>query len=311
MVVCQGSLEVSMGHQAEDRKRLASLLNELAVHEGPQRTLIEGVELSRRSQPSPRIPVVYQPNIVIVGQGRKRCYLGDEVYQYDPFNYLVLSVPLPAESEWEASPEEPVLIVAINVEPTMLGEMILDMDETLPPVGPMPRGISTTPMSEELSGAVIRLLECVKSPRDSRILGRQMVREVVYRVLCGEQGGALRALASRDDHFTRIVRVLKQVHADYAKPLSAEDMAKRAGMSVSAFNHHFKLVTATSPLQYLKRIRLDNAKRLMSHDGYNASTAARAVGYESPSQFSREFKRLFGVTPVEDAEQIRARLVAC
>src|SRR3954464_1849385 len=199
-----------MGHQAEDRKRLASLLNELAVYEGPQRTLIEGVELSRRSQPSQRIPVVYQPNIVIVGQGRKRCYLGGQVYQYDPFNYLVLSVPLPAESEWEASPEEPVLILAINPDPAMLGEMILDLDEPLPPAGPISRGISTTPMSEELSGAAIRL---------------------------------------------------------------------------------------------------DRAKRLMAHDGYNASTAARAVGYEGPSQFSREFKRLFGVTPVEEAEQARARLV--
>jgi AraC-like DNA-binding protein len=298
-----------MDHRTVEQKRLASLLNELAVQEGPQRTLVEGVELSRRSEPSQRIPVVYQPNIVIVGQGGKRCYLGGQVYQYDPFNYLVLSVPLPAESEWEASPEEPVLILAINPDPAMLGEMILDLDEPLPPAGPITRGISTTPMSEELTGAAIRLLECLKSERDSRMLGRHLVREVVYRVLCGEQGGALRALASRDDHFTRIVRVLKQVHADYAKPLSAEEMARKAGMSVSAFNHHFKLVTASSPLQYLKRIRLDNAKRLMSHDGYNASTAARAVGYESPSQFSREFKRLFGVTPVEDAEQIRARLV--
>ena len=149
----------------------------------------------------------------------------------------------------------------------MLGEMILELDEPLPPVGPMSRGISTTPMSEELSGAAVRLLECLKSPRDSRILGRQTVREVVYRVLCGEQGGALRALASRDDHFARIARVLKHVHAEYAKPLSAEDMARRAGMSVSAFNHHFRLVTASSPLQYLKRIRLDHARRLMAHDG--------------------------------------------
>jgi AraC-like DNA-binding protein len=299
-----------MGHQTDDQKRLASLLNEVAVLEGPQRTLIEGVEVSRRSHPSPRMPVVYQPNIVIVGQGRKRCYLGGEVYQYDPFNYLVLSVPLPAESEWEASPEEPVLILAIDVDPTMLGEMILDLDEPLPPVSPMPRAISTTPMSEELIRAAVRLLECLKSPRDSRILGRQVVREVVYRVLCGEQGGALRALASRDDHFTRIVRVLKLVHANYAKPLSADDLARRAGMSVSAFNHHFRLVTAISPLQYLKRIRLDHAKRLMAHDGYNASTAARAVGYESPSQFSREFKRLFGVTPSGETEQTRARLIS-
>ena len=177
-----------MDGQKDTRKRLASLLNEVAVHEGTQRTLVEGVEVTRRSRPSPRTPVVYQPNIVVVGQGRKRGYLGDKVYQYDPFNYLVLSVPLPAECEWEASPEEPLLLVAINVDPTMLGEMLLEMDEPLPPVGTTPRGISTTPMSEELGGAVIRLLECLKSPLDSRMLGRQTVREIVYRVLCGEQG---------------------------------------------------------------------------------------------------------------------------
>jgi AraC-like DNA-binding protein len=299
-----------MDGQKDTRKRLASLLSEVAVHEGTHRTLVEGVEVSRRSRSSPRAPVVYQPNIVVVGQGRKRGYLGDKVYQYDPFNYLVLSVPLPAECEWEASPEEPLLLVAINVDPTMLGEMLLEMDEPLPPVGPTPLGISTTPMSEELGGAVIRLLECLKSPLDSHMLGRQTVREIVYRVLRGEQGGALRALASRDDHFTRIARVLKSIHAEYARPLGAEEMARRAGMSVSAFHHNFKLVTTSSPLQYLKRIRLDQARRLMAHDGYNASTAARAVGYESPSQFSREFKRLFGVTPVEEAEQTRARLVA-
>jgi AraC-like DNA-binding protein len=252
--------------------------------------------------------VVYQSKIIVVGQGRKRGYLGDKVYQYDPFNYLVLSVPLPAECEWEASAEEPLLAVSIDVETTMLGEMLLYMDEPLPFVDTTPLGISTTPMSEELGGAVIRLLECLKSPLDSRMLGRQIVREIVYRVLCGEQGGSLRALASRDDHFARIARALKYIHAEYAKPLSVEELARKAGMSVAAFHHYFKLVTASSPLQYLKRIRLDHAKRLMAHDGYNASTAARAVGYESSSQFSREFKRLFGATPVKEAEQTRARL---
>jgi AraC-like DNA-binding protein len=263
----------------------------------------------RVSQPMPRTPLVYPPNIVVVGQGQKRAYLG-EVYVYDPFNYLVLPVPLPAECEADASPEAPVLLVAINVEPTMLGELILELDVPLPPVGPTPRGISTTSMSEALSVAVIRLLECLKCPLDSRMLGRQTVREIVYRVLRGEQGGSLRSLASRDAHLSRIARVLKHLHAEYAEPLSAEDMAKRAGMSVSAFHHHFKLVTASSPLQYLKRIRLDQVRRLMAHDGYNASTAARAVGYESPSQFSRECKRLFGVTPLGEAENTRARLVA-
>ena len=126
----------------------------------------------------------------------------------------------------------------------------------------------------------------------------------------GARGAGAVALASRDDHFARIARVLRHVHADYASQISVEELARKAGMSVAAFHHYFKLVTASSPLQYLKRIRLDQARRLMAHDGYNASTAARAVGYESPSQFSREFKRLFGVTPVEEAEQTRARLVA-
>jgi AraC-like DNA-binding protein len=299
-----------MDGQSDNRKRLASLLHEVAIHEGRQRTLVEGVEVSRISRAVPRAPVVYQPKILIVGQGRKRAYLGGEVYRYDAYNYLVLSVPLPAECETEATPEEPLLLLAINVEPTMLGEMLLEMDELPSQVGPTPRGISSTPMGEELAGAVIRLLECLKSPLDSRMLGRQTVREIVYRVFQGEQGGALRALASRDDHFSRIARVLRYVHAEYSKPLGVEELARKAGMSVAAFHHYFKLVTASSPLQYLKRIRLDHAKRLMAHDGYNASMAARAVGYESPSQFSREFKRLFGVTPVEEAGQTRARLVA-
>ena len=298
-----------MDGQNDNRNRLATLLNEVAAHEGVHQTLVDGVRVARHSKPLPRTPVVYEPLIGVVGQGRKRSYLGDEVYVYDPFSYLVLSVPLPVECEWEASPEEPLLVIAISVEPTMLGEMILEMDEPLPPVGPMPRGISTTPMSEELSGPLIRLLECLKSPLDSRILGRQTVREIVYRVLRGEQGESLLALASRDEHFTRIARVLKHIHTECAKPFTVESMAKRAGMSVAAFHHNFRLVTAGSPLQYLKRIRLDRARRLMAHDGYNASTAARAVGYESQSQFSREVKRLFGVTPVEEAERTRARLL--
>jgi AraC-like DNA-binding protein len=296
--------------RTDTQKRLASLLDEVAVREGVQRTLVDGVEVARVSKACPRAPMVYQPNIIVLGQGRKRAYLDGEIYCYDAFNYLTLSVPIPADCETIASPEEPLLLVAINVQPTMLGEVLLEMDEPLPPVGPTPRGISTIPMSEELGGAVIRLLECLKAPLDSRLLGRQTVREILYRVLCGEQGNSLRALASRDDHFARIARVLKQIHTDYALPLGAEDLARKAGMSVSAFHHNFKLVTGRSPLQYLKRIRLDHARRLMAHDGYNAGTAARAVGYESSSQFSREFKRLFGMSPVEEAEHTRARLSA-
>src|SRR4051812_27445801 len=218
-----------MNEQGDQRERLARLLGEIAVGEGMQRTVIEGVEVFRATESVPRAPIVYQPRILIVGQGRKRAYLGGDTYICDVYKYLVISVPLPAECETEANPEEPLLLLAIHVEPAMVGEMMLELDEPSSPAGPTPRGISSTPMDEEMAGAVIRLLECLRRPADSRILGRQTVREIVYRVLRGEQGGALRALASRDDHFARIARVLRQVHADYATPFGVEELARKAG----------------------------------------------------------------------------------
>jgi AraC-like DNA-binding protein len=294
-----------MASENENRERLARLLNEVATNEGIHPTRVEGVGVARHSRSIPRTSVVYEPVIVFVGQGCKRSYLGDQVYEYDPATYFALSVPLPAECEWDATSEQPVLVLGIRIDPTTLGEVLLAMDEPLSPMREMPRAVTTHPLSEPLSGAVIRLLECLRCPLESRILGRQIVREIYFRVLCEEQDGALRALANRNEHFMRIARVLKEVHIDSARPLTVEGMSKRAGMSVAAFHHNFKLVTGSSPLQYLKRIRLDRAKRLMIHDGYNASTAAKAVGYESASQFSREFKRQFGVTPTEDVERVR------
>ena len=172
-----------------DRERLVRLLAQVAVQEGLHLTAVEGVRVFRQSKPLVRSPRVYYPNIMFVGQGKKRAYVGDEVYQYDAFNYLVSSVPIPAECESHASPEEPILMVAVDVESAMLGELILEMDELRPTVGPTPRGISTTPMNQELVGSVVRLLECVRSPLESRILGRQLIREIAYRVLLGEQGG--------------------------------------------------------------------------------------------------------------------------
>lgn len=305
-----------MDEPTTDKERLASLLDELATEEGLRPTLVEGVHVFRGSKSVPRAPMVYKPHIIVVGRGTKRAYLGGRTYVYDPSHYLVLAVPLPAECDAQVEPGKPILMVNIDVDTTMVGEMLLEMGEassalageTPRGISSTPMGISSTPMGQELHTAVIRLLECLKSEVDSRLLGRQMVREVVYRVLRGEQGGALSALASRDDHFTRIARVLRRVHAEYAKPHDVEDLARRAGMSVSVFHHHFKLVTTCSSLQYVKRIRLDRGRTLMTLDGYNAGEAAHAVGYESASQFGREFKRLFGLTPVEDAEQSRTRL---
>jgi AraC-like DNA-binding protein len=255
----------------------------------------------------PRYPNVFGPNLVFVGRGRKRAYFGGEVYEYDPDHYVVFAVPLPYEHEWDASSDEPLLAVSLAVEPTVLGEVLVEMDE---PArcngeaggggGALPRGLSSAPVTPEVGDAVARLLECLRSPTDARVLGRQAVREVIYRVLCGERGGALRALAHRDEHFTRIARVLRHLHAQYAKPHGNDELARRAGMSV----------TAASPVQYVKRIRLHRARLLMAHEGYGAGTAAAAVGYESASQFGREFKRLFGKSPAEDAVALRARFAS-
>src|SRR3954453_21553395 len=172
-----------MDERARCRERLAGLLGEIAVKEGLQPTLIDGVHVFRGSRSVPRAPMVYRPHIIIVGQGRKRAYLGGEVYQYDPANYLVLAVPLPAECDAEAGPGEPILMVNIDVDATLVGEMLLEIDDASPPPGGTPRGISSTPMTADLAGSVVRLLECLRCPVDSRLLGRQMVREVVYRVL--------------------------------------------------------------------------------------------------------------------------------
>jgi AraC-like DNA-binding protein len=159
---------------------------------------------------------------------------------------------------------------------------------------------------DALIDAVIRLLECLRSPMDSRILGPRIVRGIIYRVLCGERGGALRAMANGHSHFNQIAKVLKRIHLAYPNSLAIGTLAGEANMSVSNFHHNFKAVTAVSPLQYVKSIRLHKARIVMVRDGLNANSAAGMVGYESASQFSREFKRLFGNSPLDEASRMRA-----
>ncbi len=287
------------------KERLVELLGALATQQGLSPSLLDGVDLMRSDIPHPRSPVVYEQAIFIVGQGRKKGHLGGQVYTYDAYNYLVLATPLPFECETEASPEKPLLAARIKVNPAEIGELLVEMEDDGEARGMPQRGICSCPLSDELIDATVRLLECLQSPRDSRILGPQVVREITYRVLCGEQGGSLRALATRHGAFSQIARVLRRIHAEYANALDVETLASEASMSVSTFHHNFKAVTATSPLQYLKSIRLHKARLLMVQDGLNASTAAIQVGYESASQFSREFKRLFGNSPTDECAKMR------
>ena len=286
--------------------RMTSLLGALATLEGIHPTMLDGVQLMRASHPIRRMQVLYDPGIVIVGQGRKRGYLGDQVFTYDAHNYLVLSVPLPFECETEASPELPMLAVSIRVDLAVLSELLMKMDGTPGSATPaMPQGIYSTKLDAQLSETTVRLLECLGDPAEARILGPQIVREITYRVLCGQQGGALRAAAALYSRFGQVSRTVQRIHAEYARGLTVEQLAETAGMSASAFHQNFKAVTSTSPLQYLKTIRLHKARMLMVHEGLRAGMAAVRVGYESSSQFSREFRRLFGASPIEETARVR------
>lgn len=292
--------------QAATRARLPDFLNGLALQEGIHPTRIDGVKLMHTTQSFPRAPLVYEPSVVIVGQGHKIGYLGGERYCYDRDNYLVLSVPLPFECETQATPEAPLLGLSVSLQPALIQELLLQLDEGNAVFREMPRGICSAPMTEALEDASCRLLQCLSSESDSRILGPQLVREIVFRVLQGPYGGALRNLAAQHTHFSKIARALKRIHADYAHALDIDTLARDAHMSVTSFHHHFKAVTSNSPLQYLKSIRLHKARLLMAHDGERASAAALRVGYESVSQFNREFKRAFGSNPTEDIQRLRA-----
>jgi AraC-like DNA-binding protein len=281
--------------------RLVMLLDTLARQEGPNPTSLPGVKLYRITQPLPRHAAVYEPWIIIVGRGSKRVYFGGDVYTYDSDNYLVTAVPMPIECEApHASPQDPILLLAISVDPVMIGEVLLEMDGESPSTPSVPRGLYASPLTQPLKDAAVRLLDCLQSPIDAKVLGPQVVREIIYRVLRAEGGDALRALAARDTHFAQISRVLDHLHRNYAKPIKMESLARQARMSPSTFYQKFKAVTTMSPLQYVKSVRLGKARLLMLQEGRTASAAAFAVGYESAPQFSREYKRQFGVSPGQD-----------
>jgi AraC-like DNA-binding protein len=286
--------------------RLATLLDALATREGPNPTSLSGVKFYRISRPLPRHAAVYEPWIIIIARGSKRVYFGGDLYTYDADHYLVTAVPMPAECEIpRASAADPYLSLTISVDPAMIGGLLLEMDGESPCTQAVPRALYASPLTQPMRDAAVRLLDCLRSPADSKVLGPQFVREIVYRVLQAKGGDALRALAARDTHFGRISRVLDHLHRNYTDPIDVQSLARQAKMSPSIFYQRFKTITAMSPLQYLKSVRLDKARLLMVQDGCTASAAAFAVGYESAPQFSREYKRQFGVAPGQDAKLIR------
>jgi len=255
----------------------------------------------------PRQPVMYEPGVVIIFQGHKVGYCGNRVFQYDPRNYLLMTVPLPFECETFASPELPLVGLSVNIDSQMLQDLLIDIgdDDYLVKPRRESSGVNLAELSEELLCATERLLDVMAKPLDARVLGPQIVREILYHVLRGACGASLQELVNRHTHFSQIAKALRRIENQYADNLNVEQLAGEVNMSISAFHHNFKAVTNTSPLQYVNSYRLHKARLLMVHDGLKASTAAIRVGYESASQFSREFKRFFGVTPSDEVARLR------
>jgi AraC-like DNA-binding protein len=294
------------GVQVPERtsRRLAEVLARLITADGFSPSPLPGVEYMRAAVSTPRHPIVYTPRIVVVAQGHKRVWLGEKEYVYDPEHLLVLSVPMPFECQTTATEEEPLLGLAIGVDPILVGELLLEMGDAAS-AGPSSY-VSSTAVNDEVMDASVRLAEALASPANGRILGPQIVREIVYRVLTGEQGGVLRLLVSQPDRHGYIARVLRRIHADYADDLDVTSLAREANMGVSTFHHAFREATASSPLQYVKSIRLHKARALLVADGLSAQDAARRVGYASASQFSREYRRMFGCSPASDRAALPA-----
>ncbi len=288
--------------QQDLAERVARLAPVDGVHPAP----VPGLHLVRASAPTLMMPSVYQPCLCVVVQGRKRAQLNEEVFHYDALNYLVVSVTLPMRGQvLEASPERPYLCLRLDLDLDEIARLLLELgDRGAAPLAP-DRGLFVARMGESMLDAVLRMVKLLDTPDDIAVLAPVIQRELYYRVLRGELGHRLVDLAESDGSNHRIVRAIEWLKQRYAEPLRIEQLAEAVHMSPSALHHRFKLVTAMSPLQYQKQLRLHEARRLMFADGIESATAGHRVGYESPSQFSREYRRLFGAPPRTEIARLR------
>jgi AraC-like DNA-binding protein len=284
---------------------MTALCDALAPAEGMTPSALEGVRFGRSNVSMARHPVLYEPGIFILCRGRKRGYLGDRVFSYGANQFLLLTVPMPFEAETIVAEDGPLLGVSIQLDLGLAAELALAIDPQAE-ITNTAEGIAATELDLPLAETVVRLLRALRSPVETRLFGQGLLREICYRVLTGAKGGALRAALAQRSHFGQIAKALRRIHLDYHQHLDVDTLAQEANLSAAAFHAHFKTVTATSPIQYLKATRLHKARLLMIQDGVSASRASSRVGYESASQFSREFKRLFGRTPVEEQKLLHA-----
>ncbi|GGK06721.1 AraC family transcriptional regulator [Pseudomonas matsuisoli] len=288
------------------RAELSAMIARAAPVDGTHQTVISSLSVSRCTGPSLPMPALYQPCLCLMVQGRKQVWLGEETYVYGPLNYLVASVTLPVSGQViDASPEHPYLSLKLDIDPATIASLIDTCGPISVPSGKDPHGLFVDDISEPLLDAVVRLMRLIDSPRDAHVLAPLAIREIFYRVLRGAYGYLLRNVAIADSQTHRISRAIEWINRHFDEPLSIDALAQRVNLSPSSLHHRFKALTAMSPLQYQKQLRLQEARRLMINDGLEAAAAGYRVGYESPSQFSREYARQFGAPPARDIARWR------
>jgi AraC-like DNA-binding protein len=297
----------------EQASRLVELRTELArkfaehlPSAGEKRTAIPGLSLHRRTAPTPCNPTTYEPNLTVFVQGRKRVNMGGTTYVCDDSTFLLTSVDVPVVSQIFASEEKPYLALRLALEMPMVREIISREDLLEPVVSSRTRGIAVGKTTAELLSAFLRLFDLLDTPQDIPFLSNTIQREIVYRLLRGPQGDRLRAIATSGDQSHRTAKAIALLRSNFDKPLRVEELADVARMGTSTFHHHFRALTSMSPLQYQKQLRLHAARDRMLIEGLDAASAAFEVGYESASQFNREYKRFFGQPPMRDIRTLRS-----
>ncbi|MGG7554250.1 AraC family transcriptional regulator [Pseudomonas frederiksbergensis] len=293
------------------QETLARIIGEQIPKPGDYGTPIAGLGFFRREHPSPPVVCMVEPSIILVAQGEKQLWVGGEGYPYDTSRFLITSLDLPANSEvLVASPEQPCLGLTLKLDLRMLAELIVQGD--LPPTRDrsVVKSVGIGSVTPAMLASFERLLALLDEPEAIPVLAPLIQREIHYRLLKSDQAARLRQITSVDGQGYRIAKAIDWLKLNYASALRVEELAARVQMSTPTFHHHFRQLTSMSPLQYQKWLRLNEARRLMLNEHQEVSSAAYQVGYESPSQFSREYSRLFGVPPKRDIAMLRGQGVA-
>jgi AraC-like DNA-binding protein len=301
-----------MTPQERERQRIQANREELveratrATLEGSGVEPLPGLRFFRESAPTELAPSISDPALSVIAQGCKELVLGDERYHYDPYHYCLGTLELPVSSHVvEASPERPYLSIRLRLDLAVVGAVMSESGHADDPRPTDVKAMAVSPLDAGLLDAMVRLVRLIDTPDEASVLAPLITREIVYRLLLGQQGERLRHQAAQGGFPPPIARAINQLRENLDQPLRIEDVAGDLGMSVSGFYHHFKAVTAMSPLQFQKRLRLMEARRLMLSEHLDAAGAAYRVGYNDASHFNREYKRLFGLPPMRDVARLR------